>query len=150
MAGADHTAWIHPMVTPDQSCPYGLKALALALLKRKGFQVTDCWLEDRAGVLMIAGALTWIAAPVALFIGGLDAGHVIPHPEVEIDAAVPVPRWRLSDLGVARMRRFVASAAVEQVEAVWASTETKAIEAAGLLAACHGLPVQVRPDLGEN
>lgn len=74
----------------------------------------------------------------------------ITHPEVEIDPAVPVPRWRLSDLGVARMRRFVASAAVEQVEAVWASTETKAIEAAGLLAARHGLPVQVRPDLGEN
>lgn len=74
----------------------------------------------------------------------------ITHPEVEIDPAVPVPRWRLSDRGVARMRAFVASDAVASVSAVWASTETKAIEAAGLLAARHGLPVQVREDLGEN
>ena len=74
----------------------------------------------------------------------------VTHPEVEIDPAVPVPRWRLSDRGVARMRAFVASDVVAGVSAVWASTETKAIEAAGLLAARHGLPVQVREDLGEN
>ena len=74
----------------------------------------------------------------------------ITHPEVEIDPAVPVPRWRLSDRGVARMRAFVASDAVAAVSGVWASRETKAIEAAGLLAARHGLPVQVRADLGEN
>lgn len=32
--------------------------------------------EGAAGVLMIAGALTWIAAPVALFIGGVGAVSV--------------------------------------------------------------------------
>ncbi|MBC7168993.1 histidine phosphatase family protein [Phenylobacterium sp.] len=74
----------------------------------------------------------------------------VTHPEVEIDPDVPVPHWRLSDRGVARMRAFVASDVVAGVSAVWASTETKAIEAAGLLAARHGLPVQVREDLGEN
>jgi broad specificity phosphatase PhoE len=48
------------------------------------------------------------------------------------------------------MREFVASDVVAQVGDVWASTETKAIEAAGLLAARSGLPVRVHPALGEN
>lgn len=74
----------------------------------------------------------------------------ITHPEVVVDPETPVPRWRLSENGIARMRAFVASAAVDAVAEVWASTETKAIEAAGVLAARFGLPVQVHPDLGEN
>jgi broad specificity phosphatase PhoE len=74
----------------------------------------------------------------------------ITHPEVEIDPAVPVPRWRLSDRGVARMRAFVASDVAAGVREVWSSTETKAIEAAGLLAARFGLPVNVMEELGEN
>lgn len=74
----------------------------------------------------------------------------ITHPEVVVDPATPVPRWRLSDAGVARMRAFVASPVVDAVGEVWASTETKAIEAAGLLAARFGLPVRVHPGLGEN
>jgi broad specificity phosphatase PhoE len=48
------------------------------------------------------------------------------------------------------MRLFVASQAVEDVREVWASSEAKAIEAAGLLAARFGLPVRVHPGLGEN
>ncbi|HZF76066.1 MAG TPA: histidine phosphatase family protein [Acetobacteraceae bacterium] len=72
----------------------------------------------------------------------------VSHPEVVVDPAVPVPRWHLSDRGIARIRRFAAGLA--RPAAVWASTECKAVEAAGILAAAHGLPVQVREDLGEN
>jgi broad specificity phosphatase PhoE len=74
----------------------------------------------------------------------------VTHPDVVVEPEVPVCRWRLSERGVARMRAFVASAAVEGVREVWASSETKAIEAAGLLAARFGLPVNVHPELGEN
>jgi broad specificity phosphatase PhoE len=74
----------------------------------------------------------------------------ITHPEVVVDPDIPVTRWRLSDKGVTRMRTFVASQMVERVHEVWASSETKAIEAAGLLAARFGLPVNVHPELGEN
>lgn len=74
----------------------------------------------------------------------------ITHPNVDIDEDLPVPRWRLSDHGVARMRSFIASPVVSNVSQVWASTETKAIEAAGLLAARFGLSVHVHPGLGEN
>ena len=74
----------------------------------------------------------------------------ISHPEVVVDPDVEITRWRLSDRGVERMRTFVASDVVASVGEVWSSTETKAIEAAGLLAARLGLPVHVDPELGEN
>lgn len=71
----------------------------------------------------------------------------ICHPEVVIDPAVPVPRWHLTDAGAARMRQF--AAALSPPAAVWASTECKAIEAAGFLAARFGLGVRVHPGLDE-
>lgn len=74
----------------------------------------------------------------------------LTHPEVVIDPAVPVPRWHLRPEGIAKLRRFAASGALAGVGAVWASTETKAIETAGILAAARGLGVRVREDLGEN
>jgi len=72
----------------------------------------------------------------------------ISHPEVVIDPAVPVPRWHLSDAGLHRMRAF--AGVLPRPDAVWASTECKAIEAAGVLAGRHGLPVRVHPGLDEN
>jgi broad specificity phosphatase PhoE len=74
----------------------------------------------------------------------------LTHPEVVIDPAVPVPRWHLRADGIARLRRFAASGALADVTAVWASTECKAIETAGILAGALGLGVRVREDLGEN
>ena len=45
MTAATKTAQIHRMVTPEHTCPYGLKALDL--LKRKGFDVEDHPLRSR-------------------------------------------------------------------------------------------------------
>ena len=72
----------------------------------------------------------------------------VSHPEVVVDPATPVPRWHLSGTGIDRMRRF--AAALPPPDALWASSECKAIEAAGLFAARHGLPVGVHPGLDEN
>jgi broad specificity phosphatase PhoE len=74
----------------------------------------------------------------------------LTHPEVVIDPAVPVPRWHLRPEGIAKLRRFAASGALDDIGAVWASTECKAIETAGILAGARGLGVKVREDLGEN
>ncbi len=74
----------------------------------------------------------------------------LTHPEVEVEPAVPVTRWHLKDSGIAKLRRFAASGALAGVGSVWASTECKAIEAAGILAGALGLGVQVREELGEN
>lgn len=74
----------------------------------------------------------------------------ITHPEVAVDPTRPVPRWHLSETGIRRMRLFAESREADGIAAIWASTETKAIEAAGILAARHGLGVNVAEDLGEN
>lgn len=74
----------------------------------------------------------------------------ITHPEVVVDPKVAVPRWHLTERGVARMRIFAATPVAANLSAIWASTETKAIEAAGILAAHHGIGIQVDADLGEN
>lgn len=73
-------------------------------------------------------------------------GIFVSHPEVVIDPATPVPRWHLAPRGIARLRRL---AIAPGLTAVWSSDETKAIEAAGILAARFGLPVQVHPGLAE-
>ena len=74
----------------------------------------------------------------------------ISHPEVIVDPAVPVERWRLSDAGIRRMQVFAAGPAVATVTSVWASGETKAVEAAGILGSRLGIRVTVEHDLGEN
>jgi broad specificity phosphatase PhoE len=74
----------------------------------------------------------------------------ISHPEAVVDPGLPVPRWHLSDRGIRRMRTFAASADVQNLTTVWSSRETKAIEAAGLLAAPFGLAVGVHDGLHEN
>ena len=74
----------------------------------------------------------------------------ITHPEVTVDPWIDVRRWRLSDAGLARMRVFAGSPIVANVASVWSSTEAKAIEAAGILAARFGLGIQVDENLGEN
>ena len=76
--------------------------------------------------------------------------YFITHPEVVIEPERPVPRWHLSDLGIARMRTFAASAIMQSIASIWASTETKAIEGAGILAGARGLPISIHPGLDEN
>jgi broad specificity phosphatase PhoE len=74
----------------------------------------------------------------------------ITHPDVVIDAAVPVPRWPLSELGRSRMGRFAASGFLRDVSAVYASSERKAVDGAEIVAQALGLSVTIREALGEN
>lgn len=83
-------------------------------------------------------------------VAGMASLVFVTHPEVVVDPLVPVERWRLSEQGVARMRRFADGDVVAGVTSVWASGEAKAIEAAGILAARFGIGVSVDRDLGEN
>lgn len=76
--------------------------------------------------------------------------HFVSHPEVLIDPLIPVQRWSLTALGIDRLRHFSASAPLANTAEVWASTETKSIEGAGIVAARFGLPVHTDIELGEN
>lgn len=67
-----------------------------------------------------------------------------------VDPAVPVPRWGLSEVGRARTRAFAACTDLSPYRRIVSSTEVKAQETAGLLAATLGVPVEVREGMEEN
>jgi broad specificity phosphatase PhoE len=74
----------------------------------------------------------------------------LSHPQVKIDAAIPVPEWGLSDLGRNRTEAMAGQSWIRAFHRVVSSTETKAIETAEILAAALGVPVDIRQSLHEN
>jgi broad specificity phosphatase PhoE len=74
----------------------------------------------------------------------------VTHPEVTVDPTVPVPRWGLSPRGRERMAEFASSPEVARLVSVWSSAETKAVQAAAILADPLGLSPEVDEDLHEN
>jgi broad specificity phosphatase PhoE len=76
--------------------------------------------------------------------------HFITHPEVAIDAAVPITEWPLSPRGVARARLLAARPAMAELRAIVSSAERKAVETAAILAGPLALPVPALELLGEN
>lgn len=75
---------------------------------------------------------------------------MITHPDVVMDAEVPVPRWPLSARGLARMRSGLAQPWLANIEAIYSSDEQKALDGAHVLREALGRPVNVRAELGEN
>lgn len=76
--------------------------------------------------------------------------YFITHPNVVISREVLVPRWPLSPLGRSRMQAGLAQPWVQNVGAVFCSTEQKAIDGAEILAGHLGLPWTELEALGEN
>ena len=76
--------------------------------------------------------------------------HFITHPEVSIDAAVPVPEWPLSPVGSRRMQVATKRPWLAGVRSVFCSAERKAMDAAGIVANSRGLRPIVVAALGEN
>jgi len=74
----------------------------------------------------------------------------LTHPQVEIDAAVPVPAWSLSALGRQRVTALAAAGWLARTSQIIASAERKAVETAEILAAALGLGIEVREAMHEN
>lgn len=74
----------------------------------------------------------------------------ITHPDVLIDATVPVTEWSLNARGRARMHAMLTRSWVPGIVHVASSTERKAADGAAILAAHLGLRPVTHPDLGEN
>ena len=74
----------------------------------------------------------------------------LTHPQVQIDPAVPVPRWGLSEKGRARAEALRTAPWVRSLTRIVSSDETKAVETAGIIARACGLEVEVREHMGEN
>jgi broad specificity phosphatase PhoE len=74
------------------------------------------------------------------------AVYFITHPDAIIDPAIPVPDWRLSPRGLARMRCVLRQPWFDAIGAVWSSAERKALDGAAILSD----RVNVLAELGEN
>jgi len=76
--------------------------------------------------------------------------YFITHPEVVIDPLIPVPQWPLSEQGKCRIRHLLRRAWITRIEALYCSTEQKALDGAALLAEALGIPWHQVAALGEN
>jgi broad specificity phosphatase PhoE len=76
--------------------------------------------------------------------------YYITHPQVQIDANVPVPEWGLSEIGRARAVAMLEQPWVGSIRRIVSSAERKAIETAEILARHLGLAVEVREAMHEN
>src|SRR5215475_2445325 len=76
--------------------------------------------------------------------------YFITHLDVVIDPTIPVPQWPLSARGRSRMRRLLSRDWIPQVEAIYCSTEQKAVDGAAILSEATGIPLHQVAALGEN
>lgn len=74
----------------------------------------------------------------------------VTHPQVRIEAHIPVPQWGLSDIGRERAEGFAARELFTAKAVFVSSTETKALELANILASSKGNSVIFDEMLGEN
>lgn len=76
--------------------------------------------------------------------------HVVTHPEVVIDPAVPVPDWPLSSQGRDRMALMLERPWAAGLGFLFSSAERKALDAAEMIGRRTGLRPVVIEALGEN
>ncbi|MGH6762140.1 MAG: histidine phosphatase family protein [Phyllobacterium sp.] len=80
----------------------------------------------------------------------MTVAFYITHPEVQIDASVPVPQWGLSERGRQRARQAALLPFAMGLERIVSSDERKAVETGEILAGAAGLSVEVMAGMGEN
>jgi broad specificity phosphatase PhoE len=77
--------------------------------------------------------------------------YYLSHPEVQVDPAVPVPEWGLSDAGRARLATLAGADWLASVRRIVSSEERKAIETAEMLAPMtDDARVEILPGFHEN
>src|SRR6516165_1315624 len=74
----------------------------------------------------------------------------LTHPQVNIDPAVPVPSWGLSEIGRARTEAVASTRQLSRTTQIVSSGERKAIETAEIIAAKLNVDVEVREAMHEN
>ena len=74
----------------------------------------------------------------------------LTHPQVDINAEIPVPQWSLSDVGRQRSASLASADWLSATTRIVASCETKAIECAEIIGEHLGLAVEKRQDMHEN
>jgi broad specificity phosphatase PhoE len=74
----------------------------------------------------------------------------LTHAQVNIDPAIPVPSWGLSEIGRARTEAVGSTRQLSRTTQIISSGERKAIETAEIIAARLNVAVEVRQAMHEN
>jgi len=74
----------------------------------------------------------------------------LSHPQVQIDPAVPVPQWGLSDVGRARTRAIANAKSLQLTTQIISSAETKAVETASIISSAMSVPITIVEATHEN
>ncbi len=74
----------------------------------------------------------------------------VTHPEVLVDADVPVPKWGLNEVGRSRALAMLSQTWIGDVARIVSSGETKAIETAAIVADDRGIGFDIVESLHEN
>jgi broad specificity phosphatase PhoE len=74
----------------------------------------------------------------------------LTHPQVNIDPAIPVPSWGLSEIGRTRAETVGSTRQLSRTTQIISSGERKAIETAEIIAARLNVAVEVREAMHEN
>lgn len=77
-------------------------------------------------------------------------GVYLTHPQVLVDASVPVPEWGLSETGRTRLLAIRQRPWVRSLADIVSSAERKAKEAAAILAEAAGVDFRIVAEMGEN
>ncbi|MCR9137538.1 MAG: phosphoglycerate mutase family protein [Alphaproteobacteria bacterium] len=74
----------------------------------------------------------------------------LSHPQVQIDATVPVPQWGLSDIGKDRVKSLCEAGWLSATTQIVSSSECKAVETAEPIAEALDIAVEIRAAMHEN
>ena len=74
----------------------------------------------------------------------------LTHPQVNVDPAIPVPSWGLSEVGRARTEAVAGTGPLSATTQIVSSRERKAIETAEIIAAKLNVDVELREAMHEN
>jgi broad specificity phosphatase PhoE len=74
----------------------------------------------------------------------------LSHPQVQVDPAVPVPRWGLNEIGHDRVRALARAGWLAGTTQIICSAEQKAIETAEPIAITLNIDLEVRETMHEN
>ena len=74
----------------------------------------------------------------------------LSHPQVLIDANIPVPEWGLNEIGQKRAQQFAEWPVLRATKSIVSSGERKAIETAQPVSTVLGVPSNVRERMHEN
>ncbi|MFC1790075.1 histidine phosphatase family protein [Patescibacteria group bacterium] len=74
---------------------------------------------------------------------------LVRHSKTSPTGKIPIPLWGLSEQGIVSVKDFANKQIVKEIEVIYSSLQTKALETALYLAKPNAIPIKIHPGLTE-